>query len=72
MLNWPRIRCALTRHGRIGRLEELGLRVLVCERCGQILAAGNDKLEFIDKVCFPNICQSERGLEGVWQEWGQM
>lgn len=72
MLNWPRIRCAIFGHGRITRLEELGVKVLICERCGQLLAAGNNKVEFIDKVQFPEACRSEPGLEAVWQEWGRM
>lgn len=71
MLNWPRIRCALTRHGRIGRYEEADLTVYVCERCGQLVGARTANMGFIDKVHFPGMYPDELELEGVWQEWGK-
>ncbi len=74
MLNWPRIRCALFGHGRIVRYKALCLNVYVCERCGQIVAAGTEAIRFIDKVHFAGSYQAheeEPQLEGVWQEWGR-
>lgn len=72
MLNWPRIRCALTRHGRIGLYQQPDLRVYVCCRCGQLMAVWHDgSMEFIDKVHFPDACLGEPELEGVWEEWRQ-
>ena len=71
MLNWPRIRCALFRHGRIGHYQQLGLRVYICCRCGQLVAVWHDGMGFIDRVQFPDADLGESELEGVWQEWGK-
>lgn len=45
-----------------------------CRICGQLLAVGNDKVEFIDKVQFRDeLLAYHRAseLESVWQEWGK-
>ena len=74
MPNWPRIRCTLFGHGRIGKYGDLGLTVYLCERCGQILAVRTDSIGFIDKAHFARSYESWQPtpeLSGVWQEWGR-
>ena len=78
MLNWPRIRCALFGHGRIGGYIEPDLKLAFCERCGQITRVSNGTIEYIDKLHFlkptpqwAETRQSGPELEGVWQEWGE-